>query len=451
MGPRRGEQDDPCLVRWGMWLQAQPLTVRWRPGADNGVADHASRVSAQLWDDFTPLMDDTIDDRRARRYKKVGNVLYYGQKRVPELEGAKRKGWLIKAHLELGHATKTALQDMLRRENIGWEAMEAEIEEVVAVCDDCQRGESAPAPAKANKVGRRADWRVGDEWSVDLIVDLPTTSEGNRHCIVFTEAVSGFVEAYPLPDREALTTMGCAQDLFWRFGYPRRIRSDRGNEFLGEFGELVRKAGITWKATSGYHPQGDGQAERTNREVMDKLLRSGADDEWDRHLGPLLWSIRVRPSRRVGGRSPMEVLFGEAPRIPAFVLDVENPSAEEDLLFLEEALKARLAQRQVLKLDVSDALRRYESSSIKWKAQDLVLVRNRQRKKGDPRWIGPAVVIEARDTGLSLKLEDGKLRVVNAGDVKPYRRAADRGSDVEDHAFAPARLPDQGEAKPIEE
>ena len=104
----------------------------------------------------------------------------------------------------------------------------------------------------------------------------------------------------------------------------------------------------------------------------------------------------------------MEVFFGEAPRIPAFVLDVENPSAEGDPLFLEEALKARLAQRQVLKMEVSEALRRYESSSIKWKAQDLVLVRNRQCKKGKPRWIGPAVVIEARDTGLSLKLEDGK-------------------------------------------
>jgi hypothetical protein len=87
--------------------------------------------------------------------------------------------------------------------------MEAEIEEVVAVCDDCQREESAPAPAKVNKVGRRADWKVGDEWSVDLIVDLPTTSEGNRHYIVFTEAVSGFVEAYPLPDREALTSEFC--------------------------------------------------------------------------------------------------------------------------------------------------------------------------------------------------------------------------------------------------
>ena len=47
-----------------------------------------------------------------------------------------------------------------------------------------------------------------------------------------------------------------------------------------------------------------------------------------------------------------------APRILAFVLDVENPSAEEDPLFLEEALKGRLAQRQVLKMEVSAALRR---------------------------------------------------------------------------------------------
>jgi hypothetical protein len=70
-------------------------------------------------------------------------------------------------------------------------------------------------------------------------------------------------------------------------------------------------------------------------------------------------------------------------------------------------------------MDVSEAIRRYESSSIKWKAEDLVLVRNRQRKKGNPRWIGPAVVIEARDTGLSLKLEDGKLRVVKSLTVEP--------------------------------
>jgi len=102
------------------------------------------------------------------------------------------------------------------------------------------------------------------------------------------------------------------------------------------------------------------------------------------------------------------------------VLDVENPSAEEDPLFLEETLKARLALRQVLKMEVSEALRRYESS-IECKAKDLVRVRNRQRKKDDPRWIGPAVVIEARDTGFSLKLEYGKLREVNIGDVKPYR------------------------------
>ena len=118
---------------------------------------------------------------------------------VSQLEGAKRKGWLIKAHLELGHATKTALQDMLRRENIGWEAMEAEIEEVVAVCDakaDDEPTRRIGTRSCQGEQGRTTSrLRVGDEWSVDLIVDLLITSEGNHHCIVFTEAVSGFVEA----------------------------------------------------------------------------------------------------------------------------------------------------------------------------------------------------------------------------------------------------------------
>jgi hypothetical protein len=70
------------------------------------------------------------------------------------------------------------------------------------------------------------------------------------------------------------------------------------------------------------------------------------------------------------------------------VLDVENPSAEEDHLFLEEALKARLAQRQVLKMDVSEALRRYESSSIKWKAQDLVLFATVNARKATQDGLG---------------------------------------------------------------
>jgi len=39
--------------------------------------------------------------------------------------------------------------------------------------------------------------------------------------------------------------MDCAQELFWKFSHPRRIRSDQENEFLVEFGVVVGMAGAT--------------------------------------------------------------------------------------------------------------------------------------------------------------------------------------------------------------
>ena len=42
------------------------------------------------------------------------------------------------------------------------------------------------------------------------------------------------------------------------------------------------------------------------------------------------------------------------------------------------------------------------------------------------------MVIEARHTALSLKLEDECIRVVNAEQVKTHRRAEDRESALED-------------------
>jgi hypothetical protein len=47
-------------------------------------------ITAQLWDNFAPLMDENnVDDRRSRHYKNNGSAVFYGQKDIPELDEVK--------------------------------------------------------------------------------------------------------------------------------------------------------------------------------------------------------------------------------------------------------------------------------------------------------------------------------------------------------------------------
>ena len=59
-----------CMVLWGLWLQGQPLAVKWRSGVENRISRHASSIAAQLLDDFKTLMDQNEYSRRYREYKR---------------------------------------------------------------------------------------------------------------------------------------------------------------------------------------------------------------------------------------------------------------------------------------------------------------------------------------------------------------------------------------------
>ncbi|KAK1805999.1 hypothetical protein P4O66_013038 [Electrophorus voltai] len=56
--------------------------------------------------------------------------------------------------------------------------------------------------------------------------------------------------------------------VFRQFGLPEDIMSDRGPQFTSQiWKELLGKLNIMVSLTSGYHPQANGQAERTNQEL----------------------------------------------------------------------------------------------------------------------------------------------------------------------------------------
>jgi transposase InsO family protein len=70
-------------------------------------------------------------------------------------------------------------------------------------------------------------------------------------------------------------------------GVPKKIVSDRGSQFISRFWKSFHENMDTkWHFCSAYHPQIDGQTERTNQ-VLEDVLRACAlqhGSSWDKSL-----------------------------------------------------------------------------------------------------------------------------------------------------------------------
>jgi hypothetical protein len=60
---------------------------------------------------------------------------------------------------------------------------------------------------------------------------------------------------------------------------------------------------------------------------------------------------------------------------------------------------------------------------------DLVLARNFERTKGQPRWVGPFLVSEATVNNIVIKNLDGRSRVLTRADVKKWNASVTSGED----------------------
>ncbi|XP_033231499.1 uncharacterized protein LOC117182513 [Belonocnema kinseyi] len=103
------------------------------------------------------------------------------------------------------------------------------------------------------------------------------------------------------------------EEVFSRFGYPRRILSDNGPQFTGHtWAEASRRWGSELWTTPVYHPRAN-PTERRNQELKKGLrlrLHDGNQKTWDRHLPDLLFGLRRRKNAATG-MTPSHLLMGK--------------------------------------------------------------------------------------------------------------------------------------------
>lgn len=189
-------------------------------------------------------------------------------------------------------------------------------------------------------------------------------------------------------------------------GVPVSIVSDRDPRFTSNFwAGLQREFGTKLRLSTAFHPQTDGQSERTIQTLEDMLRAYVLDlgGNWEEHL-PLIEFAYNNSFHSSFGMAPFEALYGRKCRSPICWDEV----GERKLLGLElvqiiaekiKLIRERLRTAQSRQKNYADRRRR----DLEFQVGDYVFLkvspwkgvfRFGKRGKLNPRFIGPFEVLE---------------------------------------------------------
>ncbi|GKA59437.1 putative reverse transcriptase domain-containing protein [Tanacetum coccineum] len=162
--------------------------------------------------------------------------------------------------------------------------------------------------------------------AMDFFTKLPRTSSGHDTIWVIVDRLTK--SAHFLPMREDYKMDRLARlylnEIVARHGVPISIISDRDSRFTSRFWQSMQEAlGTRLDMSTAYHPQTDGQSERTIQTLEDMLRACVLDfgGSWDVHL-PLVefsYNNSYHSSMRC---APFEALYGRKCRSPILWAEV---------------------------------------------------------------------------------------------------------------------------------
>ena len=323
----------PRLIRWVLLLQEFDLEIKDKKGCDNVIADHLSRVEQnETGKEETELKENFPDEQLFKVsfqipwYADIVNYLAcgvvpqefsYQQKRklstdsryyiwddpllfkrganmiirrcVPEIERGKI---LNDCHASPygGHFSRERTAHKILQSGFYWPTLFRDCAEWVKLCDRCQKigniSSRNEMPLKGIMVVQ-----IFDVWGIDFMGPFPQ-SFGNLYIMLAVDYVSKWVEAVACPRNDTNTVVSFLQkNILSRFGTPRTIISDEGSHFANKiFSKIMSRYGIKHIKSLAYHPQTNGQAEISNREIkriLENTVNSSRKD-WSSKLDDAL-------------------------------------------------------------------------------------------------------------------------------------------------------------------
>ncbi|GKE28374.1 reverse transcriptase domain-containing protein, partial [Tanacetum coccineum] len=138
---------------------------------------------------------------------------------------------------------------------------------LVQNCDACQRSGSLlrrdEMPQNSIQVGE-----IFNIWGINFMEPFPK-SHKFEYILVAIDYVSKWAEAEALPTNDARVVINFLKKLFFRFGIPKALISDRGTHFCNrQMEKVLKRYGVHHRFATAYHTQTSGQVENNNISVI---------------------------------------------------------------------------------------------------------------------------------------------------------------------------------------
>ncbi|KAI3759455.1 hypothetical protein L6452_07295 [Arctium lappa] len=253
------------------------------------------------------FVDSLIADNRGVRCFK-------GRVWIPKL-GDLRKKVLEEAHksrYSMHPGTNKMYRDM--KQSYWWPGLKKDIAYFVERCLTCLKvkaehqrpfGELQPLEIPVWK------W---DEITMDFVTLLPQSPKGHDVVWVVVDRLTKSAHFLPIKETDPLEKLAklYIDEIVSRHRVPSSIVSDRDARFTSAFWKsLQRELGSRLKLSTTYHPQTDGQSERTIQTLEDMLRACVIDfkGSWETHLPLIEFSYNNSYHASIQA-APFEALYG---------------------------------------------------------------------------------------------------------------------------------------------
>ena len=114
-----------------------------------------------------------------------------------------------------------------------------------------------------------------DKWGMEFIGPIDPPSSGKSYILVCMDYVTKWVEVRAMKNsRDEKVGKFLYEEIFTLYGVPRELVTDQGAQFTSNLIiEVMKEYCIRHHKSSPYHPQGNGQAQVTNRELEVILIK----------------------------------------------------------------------------------------------------------------------------------------------------------------------------------